>query len=313
VDAAERKITLDANNMLLRVVGRSPGTRNRRRDIDRASGIPSRLSQRPCWLFLPPSIPVVIIVMVIVMVIVVIIVMVIVMVIAATVVMVITVVVVVAIKCHGHYDPALAAGAAARGDVVGIHRHCSTHRQGSAVHACARFEADAGEGENVPYELSVYTDGRGAADRPKHVASLTTIDDDNFRIGIHHQRADHLEDEDRIGVALEVESERLPHRQVSRGGKTMHARREGPSAQRRNISVGEIARLGCEAKVRDVGVTLGRCRSKTREYRPPGHASGRKARDRAPWADPKVAGDHGPAGIGHGLATQDREARRRTQ
>jgi hypothetical protein len=48
-------------------------------------------------------------------------------------------------------------------------------------------------------------------------------------------------------------------------------------------------------------------------YRSPGNGPWREARDRTTWTDAQISTDGGRARIGHRRATQDREARRRTQ
>ena len=120
-------------------------------------------------------------------------------------------------------------GAAQDGDVVGIHRHFTISRQGSTGHARAVLQGDARERENVSYELSGCADGRGAADLPKHVASCTAVDHADRRVAGRRERARHLENEDRGGVALSVESE--CSRQLRRRCRAIDSLRERLSTQ----------------------------------------------------------------------------------
>ena len=56
---------------------------------------------------------------------------------------------------------------AAAANAVGIQRYCASLRQGpTAVNCCAGVQGDAGEREDISFERSSCTEGRGAADRP---------------------------------------------------------------------------------------------------------------------------------------------------
>ena len=93
-------------------------------------------------------------------------------------------------------------------DEVGIHRHGASDRQGSAAgNAGAGIQGNACRRENIPFELSGGTKSRRAADLPKDAVALTAIGKNNRRAAGGRQRAANLKKEDRVRVALGVESE----------------------------------------------------------------------------------------------------------
>ena len=94
------------------------------------------------------------------------------------------------------------------GHVIPIHRHGAVARQGSAARNIrAGIQGDACERENISCELSAGAESRRAPDLPKDAVALTAICKNNRRAACGRQRAPDLEKEDRIRVALGIESE----------------------------------------------------------------------------------------------------------
>ena len=79
------------------------------------------------------------------------------------------------------------------------------------------IQGDALIRENISCERRAGTESRGAADLPKHAVICTAIDHVDNRVACGRERAPDLENEERIGVALGVESE--CSRQLSRRRK----------------------------------------------------------------------------------------------
>ena len=140
-------------------------------------------------------------------------------------------------------------------------RHRTISRQGSTGQGCAGIHGYARECEDVSYERSPDINGRGAADLPLYAAGIRAIDQAHGRAGRRYERARHLEDEDRVGIALGVKGE-CPRQIGSGSANTVDALRERESSQI-GTNVG-TARQPRERRVRRGELQL--CRIRSRWY-----------------------------------------------
>jgi hypothetical protein len=123
-------------------------------------------------------------------------------------------------KREGVADDRLEASGAANADGVGIQRHGGVSCQGAtATNCCPGIQGDGCGGKNISFERSGCIEHRGAADHPKHAVTCTGTCHENRCAGCSRERAPYLEHEDRIVVALVVESERS--RQLSPDEETL--------------------------------------------------------------------------------------------
>src|ERR1035437_108622 len=109
------------------------------------------------------------------------------------------------------------------GDGVVIQGHGAGIRKGCAGHACPGIHGNAFVSENTAIKRRVCTES-GGADLPKHVAGLSSTDQDNRRTAVGPEYAPKLENEARIAVVLRVQSEYS--RQLSRRVEAIDAWRE---------------------------------------------------------------------------------------
>ena len=167
-----------------------------------------------------------------------------------------------------------------------------------------------GCGQRPRYEIRGCTKSRGAADLPVHVARVSAIDHENRRVAGGRECAPDLENELRIGVALNVESQ--CSRQLGRRQKSIDTRCERESTQIYSSLV-KVGRSAREIEVRDGDLSLSLKRDRIGCVYRSGwrHDPRRKANDRATWVDSQISGDDARAGIGHRRAAQNREALRR--
>ena len=127
--------------------------------------------------------------------------------------------------------PGLGAGAgdfATYGHVIRIHCHGTVARQCPATqNVCPSIQGDACECENISREGSGGAEGRRTPDLPKDIGTFTAIVENNRGVARRCQRGRDLENEDRIRIALVIESECSG--QLCRRCKAIHSRCQGKS------------------------------------------------------------------------------------